>query len=421
MKSPVRIRTNAVSTVEVLGMATDALWSNKLRTGLTMLGVIIGIASVISITSVGQGIQKATEQQLQALGTNDMLVLADAARVGGINQGSGSATTLTWADAKAVAKQAPAAVAVTAFLQRQTQVVYSGQNALTAILGTDLNYPQVKNVHPQEGRFFTQDELDSAQPMVVLGPKVRDELFGSGAKSLGADVRIQGGRYKVIGVMEPKGSVGNQDQDDRVYIPLTNMSARIVGKNALAGVAISGFWLKARDETQLEAAQFQVTNLLRLRHNIYPPNPDDFRIINQVDIINTFTNVVGLFTVMVVAIAGISLVVGGIGIGNIMLVSVVERTREIGIRKAVGATKAAILSQFLAEAVMVSLAGGGIGISFGIAIAFGAATIFKFPFVVSFWSVIVGFGLSFIVGLLAGVIPARNAASLDPIAALRSD
>lgn len=419
MKSPIRAST--VSTVEVVVMAAEALWSNKLRTGLTMLGVIIGIASVIAITSVGQGIQKATEQQIQALGTNSMLTLADAARVGGINQGSGSATTLTWADAKAVAKQAPAAVAVSAFLQRQTQVVYSGQNALTAVLGTDLNYPDVKNVYPQEGRFFTQDELDAAKPVVVLGSKVRDELFGSGAKSLGADVRIQGGRYQVIGVMEPKGSVGNVDQDDRVYIPLTNMSARIVGKNALAGVAISGFWLKARDEASLDAAQFQVTNLLRLRHNIYPPNPDDFRIINQVDILKTFTSVVGLFTVMVVAIAGISLVVGGIGIGNIMLVSVVERTREIGIRKAVGATNAAILSQFLAEAVVVSVVGGGIGIGFGIVIAFGAATIFKFPFVVSLWSVIVGFGLSFIVGLLAGVIPARNAAKLDPIAALRSD
>jgi putative ABC transport system permease protein len=410
-----------VSTVEVLVMAAEALWSNKLRTGLTMLGVIIGISSVIAITSVGQGIQKATEQQIQALGTNLVLVLAGASRTNGIHQGTGSATTLNWGDAKAVAKQAPAAKVVSAFLQRQTQVVYSGQNTLTSILGTDLNYLDVKNIHPQEGRFFTQDELDSAQPVVVLGSKVRDELFGTNAKSLGADVRIQGGRYQVIGVMETKGSAGGQDQDDRVYIPLTNASARIVGKNALAGVAITGFYVEAKDETQLDAAQFQLTNLLRLRHNIYPPQPDDFLIINQVDIINTFTNIVGLFTVMVVAIAGISLVVGGIGIGNIMLVSVVERTREIGIRKAVGATNGAIMGQFLAEAVVVSVVGGGIGIGFGIAIAFGAATIFKFPFVVSFLSMVVGFGLSFIVGLLAGVIPARNAAKLDPIAALRSD
>ncbi len=421
MKLRTHSRANALSTVEVVGMAAEALWSNKLRTGLTMLGIIIGIASVIAITSVGQGIQKATEQQIQALGTNVILVLAGASTTGGINQGLGSATTLTWADAKAVAKQAPAAQAVSAFLQRQTQVVYSGQNTLTSVLGSDLNYPDVKNIHPQEGRFFTQDELDAATPVVVLGPKVRDELFGPGAKSLLADVRIQGGRYQVIGVMEPKGSVGGQDQDDRVYVPLTNASARIVGKNALAGVAINGFYIEARDQTQLDAAQFQMTNLLRLRHNIYPPQADDFRIINQVDIINTFTNVVGLLTVMVVAVAGISLFVGGIGIGNIMLVSVVERTREIGIRKAVGATNTAILSQFLAEAVVVSVVGGGIGIGFGIAIALGAATVFKFPFVVSFLSVVVGFGLSFVVGLLGGVIPARNAAKLDPIAALRSD
>jgi len=421
MRSPARHRTSTMSTVEVITMAVEALWSNKLRTGLTMLGVVIGIASVIAITSVGQGIQKATEQQIQALGTNLILVLAGASTSNGINQGIGSATTLTWADAKAVAKQAPAAQAVSAFLQRQTQVVYSGQNTLTAVIGTDLKYPDVKNIHPQEGSFFTQEELNGAQSVVVLGSKVRDELFGINGKSLGADVRIQGGRYRVIGVMESKGSVGGQDQDDRVYIPLKNAAARIVGKNAVAGVAITGFYIEARDQTQLDAAQFQMTNLLRLRHNIYPPQADDFRIINQVDIINTFTNVVGLFTVMVVAIAGISLVVGGIGIGNIMLVSVVERTREIGIRKAVGATNTAILSQFLTEAVVVSLVGGGIGIGFGIAIALGAATIFKFPFVVSLWSVVVGFGLSFIVGLLAGVIPARNAAKLDPIAALRSD
>ncbi|MBV8884736.1 MAG: ABC transporter permease [Chroococcidiopsidaceae cyanobacterium CP_BM_RX_35] len=421
MKSSTRYRTSTVSNGEVVTMAAEALWSNKLRTGLTMLGVIIGIASVIAITSIGQGIQKATEQQIQALGTNLILVLAGASTSNGISQGVGSATTLTWEDAKAVAKQAPAAQAVSAFLQRQTQVVYSGQNALTTVIGTDLSYPNVKNVHPQEGRFFTQEELDGAQPVVVLGSKVRDELFGINGKSLGTDIRIQGGRYRVIGVMESKGSVGGQDQDDRVYIPLKNAAARIVGKNAIAGVAITGFYIEARDQTQLDAAQFQMTNLLRLRHNIYPPQADDFRIINQVDIINTFTNVVGLFTVMVVAIAGISLVVGGIGIGNIMLVSVVERTREIGIRKAVGATNAAILNQFLAEAVVVSVVGGGIGIGFGIAIALGVATIFKFPFVISLWSVTAGFGLSFLVGLIAGVVPARNAAKLDPIAALRSE
>ncbi|MDV2993233.1 MAG: Macrolide export ATP-binding/permease protein MacB [Chroococcidiopsis sp. SAG 2025] len=415
-------QTNTVSTVEVVGMAAESLWNHKLRTGLTMLGVIIGISSVISITSVGQGVQKSTEQQIQALGTNVMLVLAGASTTGGgINQGVGSASTLTWEDAKAVAQQAPAAIGVTAFLQRQFQVVYGGQNISTSVLGTDLYYSDVKNIRPQIGQFFTQADLDAAQPVVVLGSKVRDQLFGAAVNPVGADIRIQRQSYKVLGVMEPKGAVGGQDQDDRVYIPLTNMSARLVGNNALTGVSINGFWLAASDEKQLDAAQFQVTNLLRLRHNIYPPQADDFRIINQVDIINTFSSVVGLFTVMVVAIAGISLVVGGIGIANIMLVSVVERTKEIGIRKAVGATNAAILIQFLAEAVVVSVVGGGMGIGLGVAIAATAANIFKFPLIVSLWSIASGFGLSFVVGLLAGVIPARNAAKLDPIAALRSE
>ncbi|MBW4469125.1 MAG: ABC transporter permease [Stenomitos rutilans HA7619-LM2] len=416
-----RIHPTSVSLLEVLTMSLEALWSNRLRTGLTMLGVIIGIASVITVTSVGQGVQKATEQQIQALGTNVILVLTGVARTGGISQGTGTASTVTWEDAKAIAKQAPAAQGVTAYLQRGVQVVYEGQNDSTTLLGTDLSYPDVKNIHPQEGQFFSQEDLDSDRPVAVIGSTIRDELFGARGKAIGTQIRVQSELYNVIGVMETKGSVGGQDQDDRIYIPLTNMSARIVGNNSLNGTAVSGFWVQAKDAATLDAAQFQVTNLLRIRHNIYPPEPDDFRITNQADIINAFSNIVGLFTVMVSAIAGISLVVGGIGIANIMLVSVVERTREIGVRKAVGATNSAILNQFLTEAVMVSIAGGALGIGLGIGIALLAATLFKFPFVISVWSIVAGFGLSFVIGLVAGVIPARNAAQLDPIAALRSE
>ncbi|MGL5875148.1 MAG: ABC transporter permease [Xenococcaceae cyanobacterium] len=412
---------NKVSFLEIISIAIEALWSNRLRTVLTMLGVIIGIAAVIGITSVGQGVQKSTEQQIQSLGTNVMTVLAGASRSGSISQGTGSASTLTWEDAKAIISQAPAAQAVSVFLQRQNQVSYAEENTSTSVIGTDLNYPDVRNTYPQFGQFFTQEDLDTAKSVVVLGSKVRDELFTNAKNPLGEEIRIQGKSYQVIGVMEAKGSSGGQDQDDRVIIPLTNMSAQLVGNNAISGIAITGFNLKANNESELEAAQFQVTNLLRLRHNIYPPELDDFRIINQVDILNTFTNVVSLFTVMVVIIAGISLLVGGIGIANIMLVSVVERTREIGIRKAVGATSSAILQQFLAEAVMVSTVGGAIGIVCGIAIAAISSTIFKFPLVVSIWSIVLGFGLACIVGLLAGVIPARNASKLDPIAALRSE
>ncbi|MBW4445121.1 MAG: ABC transporter permease [Plectolyngbya sp. WJT66-NPBG17] len=415
------IRPNPISLLEIFTMAVEALWSNRLRTSLTMLGVVIGIASVITVTSVGQGVQKATEQQIQALGTNVMLVLSGVARSGGISQGAGSASTLTLEDAQAVGRQVPAAEGVTAFLQRGGQVVYNDQNDSTSILGIDLNYSDVKEIKPQEGRFFTQDDMQDANSVVVLGSAVRDSLFSPGEAALGANIRIQNNRYTVLGVAESKGSVGGQDQDDRVYIPLTNMSSRIVGNNSLNGRAISGFWVKSKDQEQLEAAQFQVTNLLRIRHNIYPPRPDDFRISNQVDIINTFSSVVGLFTVMVSAIAGISLIVGGIGIANIMLVSVVERTREIGVRKAIGATNSAVLSQFLTEAILVSLLGGAIGVGAGLGLAFAASSVFSFPFVVSGFAIASGLTLALVVGLIAGVIPARNAARLDPIAALRSD
>ncbi|MGH1396047.1 MAG: ABC transporter permease [Trichormus sp.] len=410
-----------VTFLEIFGMATETLWSNKLRTGLTMLGVIIGIASVIAITSVGQGVQKSVEQQIQALGTNVLQILAGAARSGNISRGVGSTSTLTWEDAQAIAQQAPSAEIVSAYLQRNAQVVYNGANTSTIIYGTDLNYPEARNTYPQEGRFFTEEELDTAAQVAVIGPTVKTTLFGERGNPIGERIRIQGKAYQVIGIMEAKGSQGPIDRDDQIFIPLTSMSKRLVGNNALTGISVSGILVKAQNQEQLEAAQFQVTNLLRLRHNIYPPQADDFRLTNQADIVNTFTNVVGLFTIMVVAIAGISLVVGGIGIANIMLVSVVERTREIGIRKALGATNSAILTQFLAEAIVISILGGCVGIFGGVVIAFVSATIFKFPFVISGLSVFVGFTLSFAVGLVAGVIPARNAAKLDPITALRSD
>lgn len=417
-------RDRSVSAIEILSMAIEALWSNKLRSGLTMLGVIIGIASVIAITSVGQGVQKATEQQIQALGTDVLQIFAGAARTGGISQGVGSLSTLTWQDAKAIQEQAPAAQVVSAYLQRPGQVVYGKQNHSTNIVGTDLNYLEARNTQLTQGRFFTQEELDNARSVVVLGPTVRDELFGSGrnaVNAVGKQIQIQSSSYEIIGVFESKGSEGPMDRDDQVFIPLTNMSSRIVGNNALNGFAVNGIYVKVGEQEQSATAQFQVVNLLRLRHNLNPSQSDDFSIRNQTDIVNTFTTVVGLFTVMIVAIAGISLVVGGIGIANIMLVSVVERTREIGIRKAVGATNSAILNQFLAESIVISITGGSFGMGIGIVIAFGTAMIFHFPFVVSMWSVVCGLGLSFIVGLLAGVIPARNAAHLDPIAALRSD
>jgi putative ABC transport system permease protein len=410
-----------IAKIEILAMAADALWTNKLRTGLTMLGVIIGITSVIGITSIGQGASKSTADQFRSLGTDVLQVLAGASKSGNINQGLGSSSTLTWDDAKAIAAQVPAAQVVSAYLQQKEQVVYGNQNTQTTVYGTDLNHPAARNLNPQSGRYFNADELETARQVAIIGPTVQRTLFGEGVDPIGSKIRIKGEVYEVIGVMETKGSQGPVDRDDAIYLPLTIMSARLVGNNALTGVSVSGIYVKAADQVQLEAAQFQVTNLLRMLHRISPEESDDFSVTNQADIIQTFTTVLSLLSIMVVAIAGISLIVGGIGIANIMLVSVVERTREIGIRKALGATQSAILSQFLVEAILISTIGGGIGIGGGVGIAAIAAFLFKFPLIISMESIAAGFGLSVAVGLVAGVVPARSAAKLDPIVALRSE
>lgn len=414
-------RPYTVSLLEVSEMAIAALWSNKLRSGLTMLGVMIGIASVISISSIGQGVQKSTEESIRGLGTDVLQVMAGEAESNGISLGQGSVTTLTWEDAQAIAEQAPSATVVAAYLQRNTQVVYEAENTTTTVYGTDLSFPDARNTFPEAGRFFNQEELEAAASVAVIAPTVQTNLFPSDSDPVGEQIRIQGEIYTIVGVMEEKGAQGPLDRDDAVYIPLTTMSARIVGNNSLMGTSVNGIYIKGEDENQLDAVKFQTENILRLRHDIQTPDDDDFRVTNQADILETFNTILSLLTGMIVAIACISLLVGGIGIANIMLVSVVERTREIGIRKALGATDRAILSQFLTESVVISGIGGTIGISLGVGITFVAAIAFGFPFVVSNSAVFVGFGLSTATGLVAGVIPARNAARLDPITALRSD
>ncbi|MEL7315794.1 MAG: ABC transporter permease [Cyanobacteria bacterium J06559_3] len=418
-----RTRLPSISMVEILAMAITALWSNKLRTALTMLGVIIGITAVIAVTSVGQGVQSATEANLQGLGADILQIRAGAANSGNVSQGRGSATTLTWSDAQAIAAQVSVADRVTAYLEQTAQVVYSQNNTSITVLGTDTYYPTVNNITLASGRFFTAAELTEAQAVAVLGSTVKDDLFGPGNEVIGADIRIQGQRYSVLGVANEKGAQGRENPDEQIYVPLTNMSARLVGNNALSGIAVQGIAVKVTEQAQLEAGDFQITNLLRVRHNIYPSkgDEDDFQIVSAADLVETLTSTVGLFTIMVAAIAAISLIVGGIGIANIMLVSVVERTREIGIRKAVGATDQAVLSQFLAEAIAIAAAGGVLGVGLGVAIAGIAATLFDFPFVIALWAIALGVGLSFAIGIVAGVIPARSAAKLDPIIALRSD
>jgi putative ABC transport system permease protein len=417
----IKQKSYQVSPLEITEMAIEALWSNKLRSALTMLGVIIGISSTIAISSIGEGVRKSTTDSIRGLGTDVLQVMAGSAQSGNVNLGAGSVSTLTWQDAQAIAKEAPSATVVSAYLQRNAQVVYGEKNTSTSVSGTDLNYSLARNTFPASGRFFNQEELESAASVAVIAPTVQKNLFPANINPIGQKIRIKGEIYDIIGVMEEKGSQGPQDRDDAVYIPLTTMSARVIGNNSLMGVSIGGIYIKGKDESQLEIIKFQVANILRLRHNIASPDDDDFRITNQADILKTLNTILGLLTISISAVAAISLIVGGIGIANIMLVSVIERTREIGIRKALGATDVAILSQFLTESVVISIVGGGIGIILGVSVAFAAATAANFPFILSGSAILVGVGLSTTVGLVAGVIPARNAAQLEPIAALRSD
>ncbi len=413
----------AMPLIETLGMAVDTLWSNKLRTGLTMLGVIIGIAAVISITAVGEGAQKSAEGQLRSLGTDVIFVLAGSptSNSNPVSQAAGTASTLTWEDAEAIAVQAPAVAGVAPVLNVPGQLVWSNKNVSTVVVGTTTTYPDVRDFYPDTGRFFTQGEQEGAERVVLIGQTVKQKLFGTDIDPVGQTLRIQGEKFTIIGTMQAKGGSQFVNVDDQVYIPLTTMSSRIVGNNSLSGISVRAISVKAKGQGQMDAAQFQLTNLLRLRHGIYPPQEDDFTVQSQTDLIGALGGIVQIFTVLVAAIGAISLVVGGIGIMNIMLVSVTERTREIGIRKAIGATRTAILGQFLIEAVLVSLVGGLFGIVIGIATAFGSASLMNIPFVLSPNAVIVSFIVSLIVGLFFGVIPAQRAASLDPIAALRSD
>ncbi len=405
---------------DILGMSVESLRANKLRSALTVLGMVIGISSVISLSSIGQGVQKATEGTLESLGTNVMLVLAGPARISGVVS-AGAVSTLTLEDSRAVEEQAPAVAGAAAILRSGAQLVYEDRNTYSTIMGTEEDFPQVRDWPVLEGQFFTARDVAQGARVVVMGITAKERLFGEGATAVGEQIRMQGERYRVVGVMSRKGGLGNTDPDDQVYLPVTTMANRIVGNNAVSGLALTGFFVKVRDESLTEAAQFQITNLLRLRHNIRPGEEDDFSITSQVDLLKALDLVVDLFTVMIVAIGAISLVVGGIGIANIMLVSVVERTREIGIRKALGATELAILLQFLTEAVVVSLSGGVVGIVIGIGIAGSASALLGIPLVVSVTYVGVSFSISIVIGLLAGVIPARNASKLDPIVALRTD
>ncbi len=415
-------RQRGVDIAETIGLAWGSLLSNKLRAMLTMLGVIIGIGAVITMVTIGRGAQAQTEKQLKSLGSNLISVQSGTANFGSAaSQGAGSATTLNWDDAKSIESTASAVAAVAPMLSNRAQVVWGEKNTNTSIQGTTPSYVEVRDFLPLTGRFFNQAELDQGSRVAVLGQTVVDTLGLTPKSALGKNIRIRGEDFLVIGTLEYKGADQFRDQDDQVVIPLTTMAGRIVGTNSLNGISLNSISVSAKSPEQMDAAQFQITNLLRLRHKIFPPLSDDFIIRNQADLVNASNNVSGIFTSLLGGSAAISLVVGGIGIMNIMLVSVTERTREIGVRKAIGARSNDILWQFLIEAVVLALTGGLLGIALGIGASVLTSLVLDWPVNISIEAVALSFGVSLVIGLFFGVYPARQAARLDPITALRSE
>lgn len=408
-----------MSLQELLGIAWQGILSNKLRSGLTVLGIVIGIASVITLLGIGQGAKVEAEKQVQALGVNLIYVRPGAANLSSISQGQGSSATLTYDDAQAIKDNCPAVEDVAAQYNSGFQVQYGEQNTSTSVVATEPSYTEIRNFYPAKGRFFSLNDMKESTRVCVIGDTVATNLFGE-ENPLRKQILIRGELFEIIGIMEHKGVTQMMDMDDQIFIPLTTGYATLVGLNTVTGRSVKSILVRGVEGEDMQA-QFQITNLLRLRHNIQSPDSDDFTLRTQSDIMQTAQSITGVFSLLLGATAGISLLVGGIGIMNIMLVSVSERTKEIGIRKAIGAKYSQILSQFVIEAVLMSLTGGILGIALGIAGATALSQLAQWTTIVTPFSIALSFCVSLVIGLFFGIYPARQAARLDPIVALRSE
>jgi putative ABC transport system permease protein len=414
-----------LNVLESVRIAVRALGANKLRALLTMLGIIIGVAAVISLMSVGRGAQASITERIQGLGTNLLFIRPGSAQQSGVRGGQGTAQSLSLDDAQTIGEQVPEVVGVAPEIGGFAQLVANGQNWSTRVTGTTEDYPTVRNFNPANGDFFTRQNVDGRSRVVVLGSTVATNLFGD-LDPIGESVRISlfgrpGSTFRVIGVMETKGGTGFGNQDDQVFVPLSTYHTRLAPARTVRGsYQVSTINVQVADAAVMQDAVQNIGQLLRQRHRV---NQDDFTIQSQEDFLNTAAQVTGIMTVLLGAIAGISLVVGGIGIMNIMLVSVTERTREIGIRKAVGAKRRDILLQFLVEATVVSLLGGLIGMSLGMGLSRLLSGLDlngqKLTTLVTADAVILSFTVSAAVGLFFGIYPAMRAARLHPIEALR--
>jgi len=402
--------------LELFFESIGTLTVNKLRTGLAVLGIVIGIGSVIALISLGQGTQQAIQSQIQSLGANLLTVNPGAQRSGAVRGAQGGTTTLTLEDALAIASssQVTTIQSVSPELQQRAQVTTGGSNTNTQIVGVYPIYTQVHKVTVSEGTFITQRDVDALSKVAVIGPQVASDLFSSVSSPLGQTIRINGQTLTVVGVTTAKGGSGFANQDDIIYVPLSTAQKQLFGATHVSSIA-----LEAKSSDSMVAAQDEVGYLLLGRHKIKDPSLADFSIFSQQDILNTVSSTTGTFTTLLSGVAAISLLVGGIGIMNIMLVTVTERTREIGLRKALGAKKKIIITQFLIEAVLLTFFGGILGVFGGIGASYIISKVTSSPFVVSPSSIVLAFIVSAGIGILFGWYPAKRASDLQPIEALR--
>jgi putative ABC transport system permease protein len=407
-----------MDTWESFRMAGKTLAANRLRSTLTMLGIIIGNASVILMVGVGQGAQRYASEQFQSLGTDVIFVITgtDNARRNVI----APPNRLVLADADAIAEQVPTVRSVAPQINGSELVIAGNNTKRATLIGTTSDYTIVRNADVSAGRFFSKDDVNRNARVVTVGAAIAKELFPNGT-AIGQTIRIRGTGYEVIGVMSEKGAFLGTNQDDTIFVPVTTMTNQLTGKTSPYGIAVQVINVSARSNADVDAAQFQIANLLRLRHRTSDINADDtFTVRTQQDALEIVGNITNALTVMLAAIAGISLLVGGIGIMNIMLVSVTERTQEIGLRKAIGASPSDILTQFTIEAVILSLLGGAIGTGIGVGGILLIAAVSPLQAGVSLGAIGLAVGVSGGIGLFFGIFPARQAAQLDPIVALRS-
>ena len=396
-------------------VAMNALRRNKMRSFLTMLGIIIGVASVITMLAIGQGSKKSIEDQISSMGSNMLFVMPGTMRMGGVQQGSSSSQRLTTDDVNAIKTECNAVIAVSPEVRSSGQAVYGSSNWPTTIYGGNEEYLEIKSWSIVSGRNITDSEAKGSAKVCLIGRTVADELFGEGIDPTGETIRFKNIPFKIIGVLEEKGQNSfGQDQDDVLIAPFTTVQKRILAQTHIQSIQMS-----ARSAEESSLAQEQVEEVLRQRHKLRENEDNDFEIRSQEELATTMTSVMDILTILLGAIAGISLLVGGIGIMNIMYVSVTERTREIGLRMSLGGRGIDILMQFLIESILLSVFGGLIGILLGLLASRIVAALTSWPITVMMGSVLLSFVVCTVIGVFFGWYPARKASDLDPIDALR--